>query len=96
MIEIPDSGFDIETDMVILAVGFLHPEHTGLLEKLNVGFDKSGNVRTDENYMTSVEKVFSAGDMRRGQSLIVHAISEGRQAAHAIDRFLLPNPRKSR
>lgn len=89
MKEIPGSEFEIEADMIILAMGFLHPEHGGLLGELNVQFDDRGNVKTDENYMSSVEKVFSAGDMRRGQSLVVWAISEGRRAAHYIDKYLM-------
>ena len=89
MKEIPGSEFEIEADMVILAVGFLHPEHSGLLTDLNVEFDKRGNVKTGEDYKTSVEKVFSAGDMRRGQSLVVWAISEGRRSAHYIDKYLM-------
>ncbi|MDD3906122.1 MAG: glutamate synthase subunit beta [Candidatus Omnitrophica bacterium] len=80
--------FDIAADMVILAVGFLHPEHSALLADLNVAFDDRGNVKTDSDYMTSVEGVFSAGDMRRGQSLVVWAISEGRRAAYCMDRYL--------
>ena len=89
MKEIPGSEFEIDADLVILAVGFLHPEHSGLLTDLNVEFDKRGNVKTGVNYMTSVEKVFSAGDMRRGQSLVVWAISEGRQSAYFIDKYLM-------
>jgi glutamate synthase (NADPH/NADH) small chain len=87
--EVPGSEFEIEADMVILAVGFLHPEHSPLLSGLNVEFDECGNVKTALNYMTSVEKVFSAGDMRRGQSLVVWAIAEGRRASHFIDKYLM-------
>lgn len=93
MTEIPASQFEIEADMVILAVGFLHPEHTKLLKDLGVKFDPRGNVLTDASYMTSVKGIFSAGDMRRGQSLIVWAISEGRRAAHSIDKFLMGRTR---
>jgi glutamate synthase (NADPH/NADH) small chain len=89
MKEIPGSEFEIEADLVILAMGFIHPEHSGLLKELGVKLDKKGNVKTDENYMTSIRGVFSAGDMRRGQSLIVWAISEGRSAAHCIDKYLM-------
>lgn len=89
MNEIPGSEFDIEADMVILAMGFLHPEHSGLINKLGIKLDSRGNVKTDENYMTSVKNVFSAGDMRRGQSLVVWAVSEGRGAAHAIDKYIM-------
>ena len=89
MREMPGSGFELEADMVIIAIGFLHPEHAGLLTELNVGFDERGNVKTKENYMTTVHKVFSAGDMRRGQSLVVWAIAEGRQCAHYMDEYLM-------
>ncbi|MBI2093347.1 MAG: FAD-dependent oxidoreductase [Candidatus Omnitrophica bacterium] len=85
-----DSGeaFEIEADLVLLALGFLAPERAGLLEDLRVELDSRGNVKTDENHKTSVKNVFAAGDMRRGQSLVVHALRDGRQAAHSIDRFL--------
>jgi len=83
------SEFEIEADLVILAVGFLHPEQSGLLSEINVEFDERGNVKTGEDHMTSVKKVFSAGDMRRGQSLVVWAISEGRRAAYFIDKYLM-------
>jgi glutamate synthase (NADPH/NADH) small chain len=89
MKEIPGSEFEIEADLIILAIGFVHPERPGLLEKLGVEFDSRGNVKTDESYMSSIKGVFSAGDMRRGQSLIVWAIFEGRRAAHCIDKFLM-------
>ncbi len=87
--EVPGTEFEIEADLVILALGFLHPEHGGMLEELGVEFDGRGNVKTDGDYMTSVKGIFSAGDMRRGQSLVVWAIYEGRQAAEAIARYLL-------
>ncbi len=89
MREIVGSEFEINADLVILAVGFLHPEHTGLLDDLKVKFDQRGNISTQENYMTSVEKVFSAGDMRRGQSLVVWAIAEGRRCAYFMDKYLM-------
>jgi glutamate synthase (NADPH/NADH) small chain len=89
MREVAGSQFEIKADLVILAVGFLHPEHTGLLDDLKVKFDPRGNVLTQDNYMTSIEKVFSAGDMRRGQSLVVWAISEGRRCAYFIDKYLM-------
>ncbi len=88
MKEISGSEFTIDADLVILAVGFLHPRHKGLLDKLKVDFDQRGNVRTKANYMTSKKGVFAAGDLRRGQSLIVWAISEGRRAAYFIDEYL--------
>jgi len=88
-VKTPGSDFEIEADLVILAVGFMHPQHCGLLSELKVELDQRQNVKTDKNYMTSVKNVFSAGDMRRGQSLVVWAISEGRQAAHCIDKYLM-------
>ena len=91
--EVPDSQFEIEADLVILAVGFLHPEREGLLNKLGVKLDKRGNVETSEDFMTSKKGIFSAGDMRRGQSLIIWAISEGRKAAHFIDKYLMGSTR---
>ena len=91
MKEIEGSEFEIEADLVILAIGFLQPEHSGLLTDLGVEFDNRGNVKTDENFMTLKDKVFAAGDLRRGQSLIVHAISEGRKAAHYADKYLMGN-----
>jgi len=89
MKEISGSEFEIEVDMVVLAVGFLHPEHEGLLKELNVELDPRGNVKTDSHQATSLKKVFSAGDMRRGQSLVVWAIQEGRRAARSIDEYLM-------
>ena len=89
MKEIAGSGFEIKAGLVLLAIGFIGPEKSRLLNDLNVKLDSRGNVETDENYQTSVEKVFAAGDMRRGQSLVVWAISEGRRAAYAVDRYLM-------
>ena len=86
--DVPGSGFEIEADLVILALGFMHPEK-GLISEFGVELDPRGNVKTDERYLTSVKDVFAAGDMRRGQSLIVWAISEGRRAAHSIDKYLM-------
>ncbi len=85
--------FEIDADLVVLAVGFIHPEHQGLLSELKVEFDAKGNVKTDASQMTSLKKVFSAGDIRRGQSLIVWAIWEGRKAAFYIDSFLMGRSR---
>lgn len=79
--------FEIEADLVILAIGFLHPEH-GLAADLGVAFDDRGNVKTDGRQKTTAEKVFAAGDMRRGQSLVAWAVAEGRRAAHYIDTYL--------
>lgn len=86
--EIPGSEFSLEVDLVLLAMGFLHPQHDGLLDALGVEYDARGNVKT-VNYATSVPGVFAAGDMRRGQSLIVWAIAEGREAAHYVDKYLM-------
>jgi glutamate synthase (NADPH/NADH) small chain len=77
----------IDADLVLLAMGFLHPEHDGAVEQLQVEKDPRGNVRAP-TYATSVEGVFAAGDARRGQSLIVWAINEGRQCARMVDRYL--------
>ncbi|MGO9172786.1 MAG: glutamate synthase subunit beta [Rhodomicrobium sp.] len=87
---IEGSDFKIEADLVLLAMGFVSPVHEGLLSALEVELDARGNVKaTDLDYRTSRPKVFAAGDMRRGQSLVVWAIREGRQAAHAIDKALM-------
>tara|TARA_R110000868_G_scaffold104557_6_gene287951 strand:+ start:1851 stop:3272 length:1422 start_codon:yes stop_codon:yes gene_type:complete len=87
---IAGTEFELKADLVLLAMGFLHPVAEGMLGELGVELDGRGNVKADTvGYATSREKVFSAGDMRRGQSLVVWAIREGRQAAHAIDRFLM-------
>ena len=87
--EIPGSEFQIETDLILLAMGFLHPQHNGLIQELGVTLDPRGNVQTDELKMTNIPGVFSAGDMSRGQSLVVWAIAEGRQAAYGIDQYLM-------
>jgi glutamate synthase (NADPH/NADH) small chain len=87
---IPGTEFEVEADLVLLAMGFIHPVHDGMIKTLGVELDQRGNVKADTNrYQTSVPKVFAAGDMRRGQSLVVWAIREGRQCAHAIDKFLM-------
>lgn len=86
---IPGSEFSLEVDMILLAMGFTGPQRNGLLDELGVALDSRGNVSTDENYMTSIPSVFSAGDMRRGQSLVVWAITEGRKAAKCVDRYLM-------
>lgn len=84
---VPDTLKEIPCDLALLAVGFVHPQHEGLLENIGVGLDMAGNVASN-NYKTSVDKVFTAGDMNRGQSLVVWAISEGREAAIEVDKFL--------
>jgi len=87
---IPGTEFEIEADLVLLAMGFVHPVHEGMLKTLDVALDNRGNVSADTSgYLTSVPKVFTAGDMRRGQSLVVWAIREGRQCAHAVDKYLM-------
>jgi glutamate synthase (NADPH/NADH) small chain len=87
---IEGSEFAIKADLVLLAMGFVHPVHEGLVKSLGLELDPRGNVRANtDDYRTSLDKVFTAGDMRRGQSLVVWAIREGRQAAHAIDKFLM-------
>lgn len=84
------SEFDLKADLVLLAMGFIHPVHEGMLQELGVKLDARGNVdASTDSYATSLGKVFSAGDMRRGQSLVVWAIREGRQAARAVDQFLM-------
>jgi glutamate synthase (NADPH/NADH) small chain len=89
MQEMPDSGFELKADLVLLAMGFLGPRRPGMVEQSGVALDPRGNVQANTlDYKTSVPKVFSAGDMRRGQSLVVWAIREGRQCARAIDEFL--------
>jgi glutamate synthase (NADPH/NADH) small chain len=84
----PGTEFALDADLVLLAMGFLGPVRNGMLDKLGVTLDQRGNVATDENYMTSVPGVFAAGDMRRGQSLVVWAIAEGRKAALGVGRYL--------
>ena len=91
MKEIPGTEEELDCDLCLLALGFVHPEHDGPVGQLGLKLDNRGNVQCDENYMTSVPGVFAAGDMRRGQSLIVWAISEGRQAARGVDQFLMGN-----
>ena len=90
MREVPGSEFTMKADLVLLAMGFLGPVQDGLLEQLGVARDNRSNVQADtDKYQTSVSKVFAAGDMRRGQSLVVWAIREGRQCARAVDEFLM-------
>ena len=88
--EVPGSEFELKADLVLFAMGYLHPVHTGMLEELGVEYDARGNVKADtEHYRASVPKLFAAGDTRRGQSLVVWAIREGRQCARAVDEFLM-------
>jgi glutamate synthase (NADPH) small chain len=87
---VPGSEFEIDADLVLLAMGFVHPVHEGLVKSLNVALDQRGNVSAStDDYRTSVDKIFAAGDIRRGQSLVVWAIREGRQAARTVDAFLM-------
>jgi glutamate synthase (NADPH/NADH) small chain len=90
MQEMPESKFELKADLVLLAMGFLGPRRPGMIEQSGVALDPRGNVQANTvDYKTSVPKVFSAGDMRRGQSLVVWAIREGRQCARAVDEFLM-------
>jgi glutamate synthase (NADPH/NADH) small chain len=87
---IPGSEFILPADLVFIAIGFAGSVRAGLLDESGVGLDRRGNVvANDEDYQTSSDKVFVAGDMRRGQSLVVWAIREGRQAARSIDTYLM-------
>ncbi len=90
LVEVPGTEYALKADLVLLAMGFTGPGDTGLLEQFGVERDARSNVKADtDDYRTSVAKVFAAGDMRRGQSLVVWAIREGRQCAHAVDAFLM-------
>jgi glutamate synthase (NADPH/NADH) small chain len=89
MREVPGTEFTLDTDLVLLAMGFLGPERKGMLEELGVTINERGNVATDAEKMTTVPGIFAAGDMARGQSLIVWAIREGRQAAKFVDKYLM-------
>ena len=93
MSEVDGSEFELKADLVTLAMGFVHPVHKGMIEELGLELDGRGNVNGstegEDAYKTSIDGVFSAGDMRRGQSLVVWAIREGRQAAHAVDKYLM-------
>jgi glutamate synthase (NADPH/NADH) small chain len=87
---IAGTEFDLKADLVLLAMGFVHPVHEGMIENLKVDLDQRGNVKADTvSYRSSIDKVYACGDIRRGQSLVVWAIREGRQTAHAIDKFLM-------
>jgi glutamate synthase (NADPH) small chain len=87
---IPGTEFDVKAELVLLAMGFVHPVHEGMISELKLELDLRGNVKADTvAYRSSNPKVFACGDMRRGQSLVVWAIREGRQAAHAVDKFLM-------
>ena len=84
----------IKADLVLLAMGFVHPVKDNLINDSGLTLDNRGNVKaSDKDYKTNLKKVFVSGDMRRGQSLVVWAIKEGRQAAHSVDKFLMGNKR---
>jgi glutamate synthase (NADPH/NADH) small chain len=85
---IAGTEFTMDVDLVLLAMGFNGPVRHGMIEQLGVAFDARGNVKADDDYMSSVPGVFAAGDIRRGQSLVVWAIAEGRKAAEGITRYL--------
>ena len=87
--EVPGSEFELDIDLVLLAMGFVHPVHEGMISELGVKLDNRGNVWCDDNKMTSIDGVFTAGDMTRGQSLVVWAIAEGREAARGVDLYLM-------
>ena len=90
---VPGSEFELKVDLVLLAMGFLGPQRNGLLDQLGVALTNRGNVSRDKRWMTNVDGVFTAGDMQRGQSLIVWAIAEGRSAAAGIDHYLMGDTR---
>ena len=90
MQEIGGSEFELKADLVLLAMGFLGPRKTGLVDQAQVELDARGNVKASvTDYQTSSDKIFACGDMRRGQSLVVWAIREGRQCARAVDAYLM-------
>ena len=85
----PGSDLTIECELVLLAIGFLGPERKGMIDDLGVRLDERGNVAVGPDYQSSVPGVFACGDMRRGQSLVVWAIWEGRECAREVDKFLM-------
>ncbi len=88
-VEVAGSEREIPCELALLAMGFVHPQHIGFINDLGIGLDERGNVKASEkDYRTNISKIFTAGDMRRGQSLVVWAISEGRECARAVDEFL--------
>jgi glutamate synthase (NADPH/NADH) small chain len=89
-VEVQGSAREIPCELALLAMGFVHPQHDGLLNELDIEKDERGNVKaTEKTYQTNISKIFTAGDMRRGQSLVVWAISEGRECARKVDEFLM-------
>ena len=94
---VPNSGFSINADLVLLAMGFIHTAHNTVVEKLGLKIDNRGNIEANDfEFKTSAEKIFAAGDSRRGQSLVVWAIREGRQCAYSIDKFLMGKSKLTR
>jgi glutamate synthase (NADPH/NADH) small chain len=90
MQEVPNSTFELKADLVLLAMGFLGPRKAGMIEQAGIKLDPRGNVAASTlDYQSSAPKIFAAGDMRRGQSLVVWAIREGRQCARSIDESLM-------
>jgi glutamate synthase (NADPH/NADH) small chain len=89
MSEVKDSEFEFEVDLVLIAMGFVHPQQEGLLNDLDLKYDGRGNVFSDENHMTSEKGIFTAGDMKNGQSLVVRAIADGRKTAKFVDEYLM-------
>jgi glutamate synthase (NADPH/NADH) small chain len=88
-VEIAGSEREIPCEIALLAMGFVHPQHEGMLNELATELDERGNVKaTDKSYQTNISKIFTAGDMRRGQSLVVWAINEGRECASSVNAFL--------
>ena len=91
-VEVAGSEREIPCELALLAMGFVHPQHIGFISDLGIGLDERGNVNASEkDYRTNISKIFAAGDMRRGQSLVVWAISEGRECARKVDEFLNNN-----
>ena len=88
MNEIPGSDFTLDADLVLLAMGFTGPVKNKLISELDLELDERSNIKTDENRMTNIPGIFAAGDMRRGQSLVVWAINEGREAAKHVDKYI--------
>ena len=89
-VEREGSEREIPCERAFLAMGFVHPQHEGLIKQLEIELDERGNVKASEKeYQTNISKIFTAGDMRRGQSLVVWAISEGRECARKVDEFLM-------
>jgi glutamate synthase (NADPH/NADH) small chain len=87
---VPGTDFELEADLVLLAMGFVHPQKEGVVEQLGVELDARGNIKIDpESFASSVPGVFAAGDCQRGQSLVVWGIADGRKAARGIDKYLM-------